>query len=84
VIEAVLFMLGLGVSCGSILSAASKVFYVYEDPRIAEVESKWPVQIVVDADMRDVPRLPLQLSKVRLHQAYAWLQGLKVPQMLQR
>jgi formate dehydrogenase (NADP+) beta subunit len=39
VIEAVLFMLGLGVSCGSILSAASKVFYVYEDPRISEVES---------------------------------------------
>ena len=39
-IEAVLFMLGLGVSCGSILSAASKVFYVYEDPRIAEVESR--------------------------------------------
>ena len=39
-IEAVLFMLGLGVSCGSILSAASKVFYVYEDPRIAEVEDK--------------------------------------------
>ena len=39
-IEAVMFMLGLGVSCGSILSAASKVFYVYEDPRIAEVEDK--------------------------------------------
>jgi formate dehydrogenase (NADP+) beta subunit len=40
VIEAVMFMLGLGVSCGSILSAASKVFYVYEDPRIAEVENQ--------------------------------------------
>ena len=38
-IEAVLFMLGLGVSCGGILSVASKIFYVYEDPRIAEVES---------------------------------------------
>ena len=38
-IEAVLFMLGLGASCGGILSAASKIFYVYEDPRIAEVES---------------------------------------------
>jgi NADPH-dependent glutamate synthase beta subunit-like oxidoreductase/NAD-dependent dihydropyrimidine dehydrogenase PreA subunit len=31
-------MLGLGVACGSVLSLASKVFYVYEDPRIAEVE----------------------------------------------
>jgi NADPH-dependent glutamate synthase beta subunit-like oxidoreductase len=39
VLEAILFMLGLGVSCGSVLSIASKVFYVYEDPRIAEVES---------------------------------------------
>jgi formate dehydrogenase (NADP+) beta subunit len=33
-------MLGLGGVCGSILSAASKVFYVYEDPRVAEVEGK--------------------------------------------
>lgn len=32
-------MLGLGAACGIILSFASKVFYVYEDPRIAEVES---------------------------------------------
>ncbi len=31
-------MLGLGVACGGILSLASKIFYVYEDPRIAEVE----------------------------------------------
>jgi NADPH-dependent glutamate synthase beta subunit-like oxidoreductase len=31
-------MLGLGAVCGIILSVASKVFYVYEDPRIAEVE----------------------------------------------
>ncbi len=37
-IEAVLFMLGLGLACSSLLSAASKIFYVYEDPRIAEVE----------------------------------------------
>ena len=39
-IEAVLLMLGLGGACGGVLSAASKIFYVYEDPRIAEVESK--------------------------------------------
>jgi formate dehydrogenase beta subunit len=38
VLEAILFMLGLGAGCGAVLSAASKVFYVYEDPRIAEVE----------------------------------------------
>ncbi len=31
-------MLGLGATCGAILSVASKVFYVYEDPRIAIVE----------------------------------------------
>jgi NADPH-dependent glutamate synthase beta subunit-like oxidoreductase len=31
-------MLGLGLTCGVVLSVASKVFYVYEDPRIAEVE----------------------------------------------
>jgi len=39
VIEALLFMLGLGAVCGSVLSVASKVFYVYEDPRIAQVEN---------------------------------------------
>ncbi len=39
-VEALLVMLGLGGVCGSILSAASKIFYVYEDPRIAEVEGK--------------------------------------------
>lgn len=39
-IEALLMMLGLGGISGSILSLASKVFYVYEDPRIAEVESR--------------------------------------------
>ncbi|MBN1930985.1 MAG: FAD-dependent oxidoreductase [Desulfobacterales bacterium] len=38
-VEAILFMLGLGAASGAILSAASKVFYVYEDPRIAEVEN---------------------------------------------
>jgi NADPH-dependent glutamate synthase beta subunit-like oxidoreductase len=31
-------MLGLGGACASALSIASKVFYVWEDPRIAEVE----------------------------------------------
>lgn len=31
-------MLLLGLACGAILSIASKVFYVYEDPRIAQVE----------------------------------------------
>ncbi len=38
-IEALLFMLGIGAACGSVLSVASKIFYVYEDPRIAEVEN---------------------------------------------
>ncbi|CAN2041108.1 formate dehydrogenase (NADP+) beta subunit [Candidatus Magnetomoraceae bacterium gMMP-15] len=37
--EAILFMLGLGAVCGGILSIASKIFYVYEDPRIAKVEN---------------------------------------------
>ncbi|OGP59141.1 MAG: electron transporter RnfB [Deltaproteobacteria bacterium RBG_13_49_15] len=36
--EALLFMLGLGAVCGSILSIASKIFYIYEDPRKLEVE----------------------------------------------
>ncbi len=36
--EAILFMLGLGAVAGGVLSLASKIFYVYEDPRIAEVE----------------------------------------------
>ena len=31
-------MLGLGFGCALVLSVASKVFYVYEDPRIAQVE----------------------------------------------
>jgi len=38
VTEAVLFMLALGLTCGTALGIASRVFYVYEDPRIAEVE----------------------------------------------
>ncbi|HPA13972.1 MAG TPA: FAD-dependent oxidoreductase [Desulfobacterales bacterium] len=38
-VEAILVMLGLGAAAGAILGAASKVFYVYEDPRIAKVES---------------------------------------------
>jgi formate dehydrogenase beta subunit len=38
VISALLVMLGLGAACGVLLSVASKVFYVYEDPRISEVE----------------------------------------------
>jgi ferredoxin len=38
VIEAVLVMLGIGATCGVVLSVASKVFYVWEDPRIAQVE----------------------------------------------
>ncbi|MEA3435135.1 MAG: FAD-dependent oxidoreductase [Thermodesulfobacteriota bacterium] len=37
-IEAILVMFGIGAVCGLTLSVASKVFYVYEDPRIAEVE----------------------------------------------
>lgn len=36
--DAVFFMLGLGVVCGALLSGASKIFYVWEDPRIADVE----------------------------------------------
>ncbi len=36
--EALLFMLALGSVCGVVLSFASKIFYVYEDPRIALVE----------------------------------------------
>ena len=38
-IEGIIFMLGLGVVCAVILTAASRIFYVYEDPRIAEVEA---------------------------------------------
>ncbi|MGD9183275.1 MAG: FAD-dependent oxidoreductase, partial [Desulfobacterales bacterium] len=38
-IEGIIFMLGLGIVCAAILTAASRIFYVYEDPRIAEVEA---------------------------------------------
>lgn len=38
-INAILFTLGLGGACGLALSVASKIFYVYEDPRIAKVEN---------------------------------------------
>ena len=37
-ISALLLMLVIGGTCGIILSLASKVFYVYEDPRVALVE----------------------------------------------
>ncbi len=37
-IESFLFMLGIGAACSIVLSFASKVFYVYEDPKIALVE----------------------------------------------
>jgi NADPH-dependent glutamate synthase beta subunit-like oxidoreductase len=38
-IEGIIFMLGLGIVCATILTAASRIFYVYEDPRIAQVEA---------------------------------------------
>ncbi|MBW1988442.1 MAG: FAD-dependent oxidoreductase [Deltaproteobacteria bacterium] len=38
---ALLFMLALGAALGLMLSLASRVFYVYEDPRIAQVEDKF-------------------------------------------
>lgn len=37
-IPAILLMLGIGATCGIVLGLASKIFYVYEDPRIAQVE----------------------------------------------
>ncbi len=40
-ISATLFMIGLGGFCGLLLSVASRVFYVYEDPRIALVEESF-------------------------------------------
>ncbi|RLB81023.1 MAG: electron transporter RnfB [Deltaproteobacteria bacterium] len=36
-LEALLLMMGLGAVSGTLLGIASKVFYVWEDPRIAEV-----------------------------------------------
>ena len=38
-IEGIFFMLGLGLVCAVILTAASRIFYVYEDPRIARIEA---------------------------------------------
>ena len=38
-IPALLFMVGIGAVCGIVLSLSSKIFYVYEDPRIAQVEN---------------------------------------------
>ncbi|HOY64248.1 MAG TPA: hypothetical protein PK745_13840, partial [bacterium] len=38
ILKATAVMLGLGLAAAVLLSAASKIFYVYEDPRIAEVE----------------------------------------------
>ena len=37
-VVATVIMLGLGAFCGFVLSAASRIFYVYEDPRIEQVE----------------------------------------------
>lgn len=37
-IGATFLMMGLGAFCGFVLSAASRIFYVYEDPRIEMVE----------------------------------------------
>ncbi len=38
-VEGTIFMLGLGAICGIVLGAASRIFYVWEDPRISQVES---------------------------------------------
>ncbi len=38
-ISALLLMLGIGAVCAVVLSLSSKIFYVYEDPRIALVEN---------------------------------------------
>jgi NADH:ubiquinone oxidoreductase subunit E/ferredoxin len=40
VITALLFLFGLGLAASIILGIASKIFYVWEDPRIAKVESE--------------------------------------------
>jgi len=36
-VEAIIIMMGLGAVCGILLSAASRIFYVWEDPRISQV-----------------------------------------------
>ena len=38
-LEALLLMMGLGGVAGTLLGIASRIFYVWEDPRIAEVEA---------------------------------------------
>jgi NADPH-dependent glutamate synthase beta subunit-like oxidoreductase len=38
-VEGILFMTALGATCGLVLGIAARIFYVYEDPRIAQVES---------------------------------------------
>jgi NADPH-dependent glutamate synthase beta subunit-like oxidoreductase len=38
-VEGILFMAALGGLCSVLLGAASRIFYVYEDPRIAQVEA---------------------------------------------
>jgi formate dehydrogenase beta subunit len=38
-IEGTIFMLALGAVCAIVLGAASRIFYVWEDPRISQVES---------------------------------------------
>ncbi|MCP4623933.1 MAG: FAD-dependent oxidoreductase [bacterium] len=38
-VEGTFFLLGLGALCGIVLGAASRIFYVWEDPRIAQVEA---------------------------------------------
>lgn len=38
-LESLLLMLGLGALSGTVLGIASKLFYVWEDPRIAQVEN---------------------------------------------
>jgi NADPH-dependent glutamate synthase beta subunit-like oxidoreductase len=38
-VEGTIFMLGLGAICAIVLGAASRIFYVWEDPRIAQVEA---------------------------------------------
>lgn len=38
-LEGTIFMLALGAICGIVLGAASRIFYVWEDPRISQVEA---------------------------------------------
>ena len=40
--SAAVFMLGLGVVLASVLAIANRKLYVYEDPRIDEVEEMLP------------------------------------------